>query len=503
MKILVFVFAAFCFVLWGQTSFGSELRAGWTEQIPYQYLEIDASGQEALRGFDISILRVASRLAGQRVDFQPHQWSGDLTALTDGQLDVVAGVAREESREAEVWFSAPYRSDSAFLFGRQGEAARWIAASPLESLRALRNEGGSLAIEENQFYGQDVEAFLNEPFERPWVVKTPNAAASLEELFTRRVDAILADRLAGPRVAWDIRDRGQLAEIAGPLYESERALMFSKETVTPEMVAAYNRALETLAASGEIERISRNTLVPHLMMITLGSGWFSLLDFIGTIAFAISGVLIARRERYDIIGATVLAFLPAFGGGILRDLICGRSPIGLLRTPDLVLAVIGTVLVGFVFYRIRDRFQKPGSVSKPTETFRWRSTQGLLEVTDALGLATFTIIGVMVAVEQNCEPLWLWGPIMACLTGAGGGVLRDILRAQADIPTLKGSVYPEIALVGGFFYSVAIIRRNMGLDLRELTLTTIFIVCAVFVTRLLVVKFGVRSLFLGRAKSVS
>lgn len=492
---------AFCSTFLSHSSLGADIHAGWTEQIPYQYLETDASGEESLRGLDLTILRAASRLAGQRVDFQLRPWSGDLSALTDGQLDVVSGVAREESRETVVWFSKPYRTDSVFLFGRQGDAVRWKAASPLESLRAIRDEGGQLAIERGQFYGQEVAALLHEPFERSWVIETPGVSASLEELFTGRVNAILADRLAGPRVAWDIREQGQLSEIAGPVYESGRSLMFSKKTVSREVVEAYDRALETLATSGEIERLSRSSLVPHLTMMTLGSNWFSLLDFIGTIAFAISGVLIARRERYDIIGATVLAFLPAFGGGVLRDLICGRSPIGFLRSPDLVLAVIGTVLVGFAFYWIRDTFQKPGSAPKPSAKFRWRSAPGFLEITDALGLAAFTIIGVTVAVEQNCEPLWLWGPIMACLTGAGGGVLRDILRSQADIQTLKGSVYPEIALVGGFLYSAAIIRRNMGLNLMELSLMTLFIVCAVFVTRLLVVQFGIRSLFLGRDPS--
>ncbi|MGH8047758.1 MAG: trimeric intracellular cation channel family protein, partial [Chthoniobacterales bacterium] len=179
-----------------------------------------------------------------------------------------------------------------------------------------------------------------------------------------------------------------------------------------------------------------------------------------------------------------------------RDVISGRSPISVLQSPLFVLVVLSTVVAGFLFFVVRDLLQKTYAPPAPKTKFRWLSTQGLLEITDALGLAAFTIVGVMVAIEQGCEPLWLWGPIMACVTGAGGGVLRDVLRARADIPTLKGQVYPEIALLGGLLYSIAILRRTIGIDLLDMTWLTLFIVCGVFVTRLLVVQFGIRSLFL-------
>ena len=152
----------------------------------------------------------------------------------------------------------------------------------------------------------------------------------------------------------------------------------------------------------------------------------------------------------------------------MRDLISGRSPVGIIQTSYLFLMVLGTVFAGFLFFFGRDLWGKTGRPPKSSSgdgSFRWASAQGVLEISDAIGLSTFTVIGVMVAVEQHCEPLWLWGPVFAALTGAGGGILRDVLRAQADIPTLKGSLYPEIAILWGFVYSAAIISLGSSLEL--------------------------------------
>jgi len=80
----------------------------------------------------------------------------------------------------------------------------------------------------------------------------------------------------------------------------------------------------------------------------------------------------------------------------------------------------------------------------------------VLEVTDALGLAAFTVTGVVVAERCSLEPLWLWGPIMAALTGAGGGILRDVVRSDPMVPVMRRSFYAEVCLIWGLFLSLGI-----------------------------------------------
>jgi uncharacterized membrane protein YeiH len=70
-----------------------------------------------------------------------------------------------------------------------------------------------------------------------------------------------------------------------------------------------------------------------------------------------------------------------------------------------------------------------------------------VELTDAIGLAAFTVIAVVIAVRFFAEPLWLWGPPCAALSAAGGGTLRDMLRAVTKNPALHTPFYAEICIV--------------------------------------------------------
>ena len=73
----------------------------------------------------------------------------------------------------------------------------------------------------------------------------------------------------------------------------------------------------------------------------------------------------------------------------------------------------------------------------------------VFEVFDAIGLPSFTVTGVVIASRFHAEPLLIWGPLLAATTAAGGGILRDVLRADADNPALKTSFYAEISVCWG------------------------------------------------------
>ena len=121
------------------------------------------------------------------------------------------------------------------------------------------------------------------------------------------------------------------------------------------------------------------------------------------------------------------------------------------------------------------------------------SIRNLYEVTDALGLAAFTVIGVAVAVRYWAEPLWLWGPLCAALSGAGGGILRDVLRASGNIPALRTSIYAEVRIVWGLALSLTVdfLAREERPEL--LRLAVVLTVAGAFLTRMAAVWFGAKS----------
>jgi polar amino acid transport system substrate-binding protein len=190
----------------------------------------------------------------------------------------------------------------------------------------------------------------------------------------------------------------------------------------------------------------------------------------------------------------VLAVLPAVGGGMVRDLITGRSPIGLVASPVYILLVIATVIVGYIFILFLPRLLHLQGGADSLQTARGtRIFNMIIELCDTLGLAAFTVTGVVVAVATRVEPLWLWGPILAALTGAGGGVLRDVVRQDPHIASLKGEFYPEVALIWGFLLSLFLIWQTRVIDPDQIFVGIIATVVGAFLTRSAAIYFGIRS----------
>lgn len=477
------------------------LRVGWSEWPPYQS-RADAKPGKTLGGLDVEILQAAAGLVRVRLEFRRLTWQEQLGQLKQGELDLMMGAFETEERQAFARFSQPYRTETVALFVREQEFDRLHVSGAEELLKEVDRRGLRIGVQRHDYYGPEVEAFLAAPDRRARVVYAQDDEENLARLLDGEVDCFLADRLTMNTIAYR---RGLLDAIEHhrvPIYQAPIHWMFGRKTVSAEKVAEFNEALGKLQRDHRLRRITRAYRVPVLLGITVHSPWFTVCNLIGTVAFAVSGVLLARKENYDIFGAFVLSALPALGGGVLRDLLTERHPIGVLRSPAIYLiAVILTVVIGAICYWAHDVWLERRIRNSPfiaARLGRWVGLQRrMITICDALGLATFTVSGVVIAIAQRCEPLWLWGPLLAALTGAGGGILRDIVRADSDNPSLKGSFYPEIALIWGLLLSLFLDWQTQWLDLQNVGIGVGLTILGAFVTRMLVVGYGVRSWMLG------
>jgi len=130
-----------------------------------------------------------------------------------------------------------------------------------------------------------------------------------------------------------------------------------------------------------------------------------ILTYIAVGASAVSGALEARKHEMDIVGATTIAFVNAFGGGTMRDLLLGRTPVFWVIDPWLTVV---TFLVGAIaFYRLD------------------RVSNRLLTIADAIGLGLFSILGATYTLQLELSPIV--AVLMGVVTGMFGGVIRDLL----------------------------------------------------------------------------
>lgn len=170
-----------------------------------------------------------------------------------------------------------------------------------------------------------------------------------------------------------------------------------------------------------------------------------IIQYVGAISFTISATIYAIHKRTDIIGALVFSLLTCFGGGLIRDIAIGQLPPQILVNREahyLALVSIGVCLVcyhlGFIkkIGRFADRHQ---------HSF-------LIEFTDSLGLASFVVSGLEIAIEYG-KTGFVVLVFAGCITGVGGGILRDICSAQ--IPSVfKKHIYLIPVIIASVFFAL-------------------------------------------------
>ncbi|WML43801.1 trimeric intracellular cation channel family protein [Neobacillus sp. PS3-40] len=170
---------------------------------------------------------------------------------------------------------------------------------------------------------------------------------------------------------------------------------------------------------------------------------WEVLSMIGTIAFAVSGAIIAMEEKYDIFGVFILGIVTAFGGGAIRNLLIG-VPFSALWSQGLYFQIALIAMIIVVLF--------PNNLIK-----HWQKWGNLF---DAIGLSAFAIQGALYAVKMH-HPL---GAVIvaAVMTGIGGGIIRDLLAGRKPI-VLQSEIYAVWAILTGLLIGLNVISSPLEL----------------------------------------
>lgn len=186
------------------------------------------------------------------------------------------------------------------------------------------------------------------------------------------------------------------------------------------------------------------------------------LDLVGTLVFAISGVLVARQNRMDIFGAAVIAFATAVGGGSIRDILIGSTPVGWMLDINYQFAILAGIFLAVFFKKY---------INKLTKT---------LFLFDAIGIGLFTILGFQKTIASGLSPVI--AILMGIVSAVFGGVLRDILVDRVPL-IFRNEIYATACLSGALLY---LILKQLAVGI---PLAMIIAIISIIAIRILSVKF--------------
>lgn len=179
-----------------------------------------------------------------------------------------------------------------------------------------------------------------------------------------------------------------------------------------------------------------------------------IIEFVGTFAFAISGIRHAAAKNFDWFGGFVCGIAVAIGGGTIRDVMIGVTPFWMTSSIYIICTVLAQLFV-IVFSKFLKRLDNTWFVF------------------DTLGLALFTIAGIQKSLAFDF-PFWV-AIIMGCITGSAGGVIRDVLLNNVPIIFQK-EIYAMASILGGLLYWVLI---SLGVDVGITVVSSFLVVCVI------------------------
>ncbi|QEC68417.1 trimeric intracellular cation channel family protein [Panacibacter ginsenosidivorans] len=160
--------------------------------------------------------------------------------------------------------------------------------------------------------------------------------------------------------------------------------------------------------------------------------FLDLLAYAGIFIFAITGAFKARTYKMDIFGAAVLAFVTAYGGGTLRDLLIGARPVSWVNDNIALLLVLASIVITFLFQ------------------LNYRQFRRTIFFTDAVGIGLFTVTGIEKSLAFGLNDTY--AVVMGVITATFGGLIADILCNAVPNLLKRGELYATACAIGGVIY---------------------------------------------------
>ena len=156
-----------------------------------------------------------------------------------------------------------------------------------------------------------------------------------------------------------------------------------------------------------------------------------IMENLGTASFAISGALAALNKRLDIFGVLVLTFATAVGGGTVRDIMIGNTPVSRMKDQQTITVIFSSYVLTLIFRKYLLKLPR------------------ILSIFDAIGLGFATVVGLQKGLEADLSPSVCVA--LGAVSGCFGGVLRDVLLNEIPL-VFRKDIYASASLLGGALY---------------------------------------------------
>lgn len=462
------------------------VRVAWVSRVPYSY-QTNNYDVAQLKGLDIDFMRDLCRRLGKSVLFVQVNEKDIQQIIDNKSVDIILGMPENSFPDLE-WTSS-YRSETYVVYLQPNSKEFFYSVDDLLKLINKDNPLGLTTV--RSITNETINQFINSPENQDKYYLLNSEADLLEGFLEGNLKTFIGDRIVFSTLLHRLHQWKYVREINLDL-QKPIALGVLKSSPMSEQLSTINDQIETMKKNGRLDRLFTEYLTPAILMHTIDEGWLRFIELMGVVAFAIYAFIHGFYRHMAFIKTVGFSMIVVFTGPVLKDVLT-TGKIEFFRNPYYISIVIGIVLVA---HAIISTLRTLSYRQIRTYIFSENKDRWLQEIASAVGLASYTISGVLYAIT-SADTSWFWEGMLGTITATSGLFLAHELY---KLPSRINFLFSEISFGWGTLLALyfTLSRSAVDFDQEGIFLAVMVVWFGIFLSRMMALYHEVSSIGFGR-----
>lgn len=479
-RALVFVVLVSMFVVQAAT-----IKVGWVYRLPYSY-QTNTYNVNQLKGLDIDFVYALAKRLNMSLSFFQLNESDIDTALATGGVDVVVGSAQGHSKNSVE--SIPYRKETYVLYLKPDSKEYFYN---LDDVLKYITPQNPLGVVEFRKHASELREFLQKPENQKKLYVLGAEGDLLEEFLRGSVNAFIGDRVVFSTLLHRLHKWRKVQEMNLGL-QHNIVVAISKQSPLYKKLDVINTTIADMQKGEELDQILTQYLTPAVLMHTIDEGWLRFIELLGVVAFTLYAFIHGFYRHMAFVKTIGFSMIMVFTGPVLKDVLT-TGQIEFFRNQYYLSIVIGIIVAAHAYLSILRSFSY-----KQIRTFIFSENKDkwILEIACAVGLASYTVSGVLYAIT-SVDNGWFWQGMLGTITATAGLLLaHKLYRLNSQINFLFSEISLGWAIILTLYFTLS--RSTIDFDQESIFIAVIIVFFGIFFSRMMALYHEVSSIGFGR-----
>lgn len=465
----------------------TNIKIGWISRLPYSY-QINTYGVSQIKGLDIEFIKELARNLKIQITLVPITEKNLQKTIENREVDAIVGLP-VGSLKSDISWTTSYRQEAYVAY--LSSTSKEFFYSPKQLLEHISesNPLGVTSLRSSE--DANLNQFIANPQNAHKMRMMPSETALLEEFLQGSVRVFLGDRIVFSSLLHRLHQWKYVREINLNLHRPI-ALGVLNNSALSNQIDTINTHIADMHKDGKLDRLFTEYLTPAVLMHTIDEGWLRFIELLGIISFTIYAFIHGFYRHMAFVKTVGFSMVVVFTGPVLKDILT-TGHIEFFKNPYYLSIVIGIV---FVAHAIISTLRSLAYRQIRTYIFSENKDRWIQEVSVALGLASYTVSGVIYAIT-SADTSWFWEGVLGTITATSGLLIAHELY---KLPSKINFLFVELSFGWGALLALyfTLSRSTINFDQESIFIAVMTTLFGIFLSRMLALYHQVSSIGFGR-----